>query len=215
MSPTLSVTDQLWKLLGDKHGLVLLGTTGLVLTLDPTAIQILKSTDEIAVVNGELRVGERAADLRELIRAMLSGETRPFVFTLKRPPRVKPLFLMGVAVTPGPSAAQEPAPAVALVISDPERLTGANTEVLRCLFALTRTEAEVASMLMNGMGPAEIAKQLNVSTHTTRGHVKSVMRKTGTKRQSDLVHLLFSCPAVSCHAPFLFFAQLATVSGQR
>ncbi|MDX1948063.1 MAG: helix-turn-helix transcriptional regulator, partial [Pirellulaceae bacterium] len=57
-------------------------------------------------------------------------------------------------------------------------------------FALTDAEAKLAEALVNGWTLAELAQDRQVSKQTLRNQLVGLMRKTGTKRQSQLVSLL-------------------------
>ena len=54
-------------------------------------------------------------------------------------------------------------------------------------FGLTRAEARLVIHLVTGTSLKSSAKALGVGYETVRRHVKSVFRKTGTHRQSELV----------------------------
>lgn len=58
------------------------------------------------------------------------------------------------------------------------------------LFDLTRAEAIVAQKLTMGLSVSQIAATQNLSQETVRTHIKSLFRKTGVNRQSQLVRLL-------------------------
>jgi DNA-binding CsgD family transcriptional regulator/PAS domain-containing protein len=81
-------------------------------------------------------------------------------------------------------------------VTDPEFTLQADTEVLRQLWGLTPTEAAIAVKMASGASIPEIADQLAISGGTVRWHVKHVMAKTDTKRQSNLVRVLMASPAV-------------------
>jgi DNA-binding CsgD family transcriptional regulator len=61
------------------------------------------------------------------------------------------------------------------------------------MFGLTRSEALLANALVNGRTLQQIAVAHNVSLNTIRTQLKSVLIKTGTNRQSELVALLLRC----------------------
>ena len=63
-------------------------------------------------------------------------------------------------------------------------------EVLNGLFDLTPAEARVAQAVIEGKTVNALADELGLSPGTLRQQLKSVLTKTGTKRQADLVGLL-------------------------
>jgi DNA-binding CsgD family transcriptional regulator len=62
--------------------------------------------------------------------------------------------------------------------------------VLHQLFGLTAAETRIAIELVRGRGIKEIAAALHVAEGTIRTQLKSILAKTDTHRQADLVGLL-------------------------
>ncbi|TCP75736.1 DNA-binding CsgD family transcriptional regulator [Rhizobium sp. PP-CC-2G-626] len=62
--------------------------------------------------------------------------------------------------------------------------------VLSGLFDLTPAEVKVARALLAGLSTSKIALENGVVVETARSQIKSILRKTGTQRQSELVVLL-------------------------
>lgn len=52
---------------------------------------------------------------------------------------------------------------------------------------LTARESEVIELLAAGLDPSTVARTLGVSVHTAREHVKSILRKTGSRSQLEAV----------------------------
>lgn len=61
---------------------------------------------------------------------------------------------------------------------------------LRPRFGFTQAETRVAALLLEGRSVAEAADDLAVTRHTIRTHLKSMYRKTDTRRQGQLVSML-------------------------
>jgi len=57
------------------------------------------------------------------------------------------------------------------------------------LFKLTLTEAKVLELLLLNMSPTQIAEQLAIKISTIRTHLASLLTKTHSKRQQDLIHM--------------------------
>nr|WP_255616854.1 helix-turn-helix transcriptional regulator [Aurantimonas sp. VKM B-3413] len=64
------------------------------------------------------------------------------------------------------------------------------TELLKVRYGLTKAEASIAALLKEGVSVKAIAEQRSGSEATVRTHIKSILHKTGTKRQAELVALL-------------------------
>jgi DNA-binding CsgD family transcriptional regulator len=80
-------------------------------------------------------------------------------------------------------------PAAMVFVRDPEQ--GAPTQsTLRELFGLTPTEAAITAALVEGYGLDQIAARFHVGLGTVRSHLKTILSKTGTHRQAQLVALV-------------------------
>lgn len=63
-------------------------------------------------------------------------------------------------------------------------------QMLRAAFQLTDAESRVAARLASGYGIDDVAEQLRLTTETVRTQVKTILAKTATHRQAELVALL-------------------------
>ncbi len=69
---------------------------------------------------------------------------------------------------------------------------GTPAGALRELYGLTRAEAELASSLAAGQSLAELADARDVSLHTVRTQLKSVLQKLQVRRQAEVVQIVGS-----------------------
>ena len=65
---------------------------------------------------------------------------------------------------------------------------------MRHLYALTPTESRLADLLLGGLEVRDIAHRLTITLGTARFHLKRVLVKTGTRRQTELMRLMLSLP---------------------
>ena len=79
---------------------------------------------------------------------------------------------------------------VLLVVLDMNASLRIDPYILSETFDLTRTEAELAASILDCDTIADYAKRKQVSRYTVRNQLCSIMGKTGTHRQADLVRLL-------------------------
>lgn len=70
-----------------------------------------------------------------------------------------------------------------------------NQQILCELYGLSTKEALVCSELISGRAPAEIAENTYLSYETVRTYIKRIMKKTDTRRQSELVAKVLASPA--------------------
>ena len=91
-----------------------------------------------------------------------------------------------------------PRRAAALVfIADPESRRELPPALMRRLYALTPAETRLVEALVNGRTLQEAADTIGVRLNTVRNQLRSVLGKTGTRRQAELVRLVLALPTVS------------------
>jgi DNA-binding CsgD family transcriptional regulator len=102
-----------------------------------------------------------------------------------------PLMLHAIAL---PRIAAEPFSRgrAAIVVVDPERRRSPEETLLCTLYDLTPAEARVARAIAQGLTVSAIAARFGLSPLTVRSQLKSVLAKTGSGRQSELVLQLSS-----------------------
>jgi len=76
-----------------------------------------------------------------------------------------------------------------LLVKDPSHAPAPGADLLRQVFALTPAEARLTEALAAGRNLDEIGDDRGTSPATLRVQLKSVMSKTGTRRQGELIAL--------------------------
>jgi DNA-binding CsgD family transcriptional regulator/PAS domain-containing protein len=115
---------------------------------------------------------------------------------LPRPSGKPDLTLVAMPLSPRASLPLAHRPAVVLQVTDPLARPTPNRALLAEAFELTPAEADLAADLLCGLGVREIAARRERSIATVRTHLASVLAKTGTSRQSELVRLLMRLPRI-------------------
>jgi len=77
-----------------------------------------------------------------------------------------------------------------IILIDPNERREPMPCVLHQLFGLTAAETRISIELVRGRGIKEIAAALHVAEGTVRTQLKSILAKTDTHRQADLLRLL-------------------------
>ncbi|MHB1957839.1 MAG: helix-turn-helix transcriptional regulator [Acidobacteriaceae bacterium] len=85
--------------------------------------------------------------------------------------------------------------AALVFMSDPDARLHSRQKLLQALYALGPVECRVCDLLVSGCEVLCIAEMLDISIDTVRFHLKSIFRKTGTNRQSELVRFILGLPA--------------------
>jgi DNA-binding CsgD family transcriptional regulator len=81
-----------------------------------------------------------------------------------------------------------------LLIADPDARTRPRHQLLQQAFGLTPREADIVRLLAAGSDVAEIADTLGLRRSSVQQIVKSVLQKTNTRRQSNLVAMCARFP---------------------
>jgi DNA-binding CsgD family transcriptional regulator len=150
---------------------------------------ICRETDGVSLRGDELVATGKPDATRlnfALKRAVNAGEGTSL--RLERPSQKRPLSIL-IQPLPLPSGYLS-APAALVLINDPDRSAAPPRERLVQAYGLTSAEAGVARLLLRGNSNAVVAERLNISLETARTHVRRLLAKTGTHRQSDLILVL-------------------------
>jgi len=153
---------------------------------------------EIGVRSGHLWASSPDARdaLDKLTSLALTGAVDALVpdIVIRRNDGRKPLLIQPMPVR-GMGLDALPGARILLMLTDLDANTATTAAELEHLFDLSHAESQVAALLGQGLEPAEIARRRNVAVDTVRGQLKSIFRKTGASRQSDVVSLLARLPA--------------------
>ena len=149
--------------------------------------------------DGILRAADPNSDakLRQMVGRIVSSKRAPSaVMQLNRADDLERYFAIArLAVRDGQhnqlhETITDPGPLVMLVVHGSIEIAALPMDLLWRAFALTESEARLAEALLGGATLADFAKDRAVSKQTLRNQLVGVMRKTGTRRQSELVSLL-------------------------
>lgn len=178
----------------------LLTRQGQVVHSNAAADALVSDGCALSVLNGTLVATDRQSS--EALRAMFlqsaspgSKSTTPNLthgLSLPRNDGGLPLQLLA---SPVPHSHRSRSGAeLLLLVTDPEHSSTFPDCVLHSLYGLTPAETEVANGLLMGYSSGEIASLRQVTSGTLRVQMKSLLSKTGTSRQSELVRLLMTLP---------------------
>jgi DNA-binding CsgD family transcriptional regulator len=185
-------------------GVILARADSTVVFVNQVAREILEKRDGLTSTAAGLRaaVPIQNRQLQSLVRTAAQGPdaTQSSLpgepMALSRPSLRRPLSVLVFPVSE--NVVETPAAngrLAALFVADPERSVQTDVDILQKLWGLTRTEAKIASMIVSGKTIADISDQLDVSRSTIRWHLKTVLNKTQTSRQAELMRVLTTSPA--------------------
>lgn len=180
-------------------GIVVTDAQARVLFVNAAAQRIIDKADGLAIGRGgALAAVQRSeeAQLHQLIRRTTAPDSHGGgALAVRRRSEKRPF---GLLVAPlrllSDGLGLERATAV-VFISDPEEGHPPPTTILRTLYGLTSAEARVAAAIVEGETAETIAERHAISEGTVRQHLKSILAKTETHRQSELVRLVLRGPA--------------------
>jgi DNA-binding CsgD family transcriptional regulator len=184
---------------GNSRAIIILDRQARVLFANRAALNLVSAQDGIILSPEGLSLQRRIDDrkLQQLIGEALaisenasgisSGVMHAYRPSGKRPFSVfvSPLSQSSILMTVA-------RPAVCVLIADPERQDVLPENVLRKLFGLTPAETRLAVRLARGDALLAVAAELEITYATARTQLGVIFRKTGTRRQGELIKLLLS-----------------------
>lgn len=184
-------------------GAILLDAHRNVLHSNHKAEEVIRDGRGLIMKNGQL-TATQPADLRPLrdmlavvhSRTAFNSPPIPETILLTPGPDDPQLLLVACPVKPHQPHFRGPWPeiSVAVFVSNLDDIGLLNHEVLIRLYGLTPAEARLACALSRGHELADLSAEWGISRETLRTHLKRVLGKTGTVRQSELVRLLAGKP---------------------
>ncbi len=185
---------------------LLLDSAGRVLASNRSAERLIQQR-RIVTVGGRLSAADpreaqalaaaihKALLLADVARPDGASTLKPAACTVGRPP----LSLILHAVRPRSpfrSGAAAPSTRVLAVVHDRAASVRLEPALVQQIYALTPTEAALASALVEGKTLAEFAALRGCTEETVRTHVKRLLGKVGVRRQSELVRDLLASAAL-------------------
>ncbi|MGF1766410.1 alpha/beta fold hydrolase [Enterovibrio makurazakiensis] len=186
-----SVLDQL------PIALMIITREGEILESNVLATEMQHSESLLAVREGkvDIRDSDSRANLFRAIRNVAAGVSESSSEVLMLGSQSHPLDKLMVLLSAIQGANDEGgAQNIALFLSSPRNQPVSIPLSIAKYYGLTRKESEVASYLVRGFSVKEIADEIFVSEHTVRSHLKALLTKTETQRQTELVRMLLVGP---------------------
>jgi DNA-binding CsgD family transcriptional regulator len=173
-------------------GIIISDDGGRVLEMNRAARMMLRREDGLAVQRGYLcaRRAFETAKMTRLISAAAATGGRGL-----RAGRMpvgrgdgRPAYILTVTPLHSDLGAADRLLAMIIII-DPESHSPPESELVE-LFGLSPAEARLAAALMTGKALAEIAGEFGLQVATLRTQLRSILKKAGARRQSDLIRIL-------------------------
>jgi DNA-binding CsgD family transcriptional regulator len=178
-------------------GILLLEAHGQLVYTNQAAREILGQEDGLFVEAGQLHALRKADE--DALQRLLHGAVGPprehepplgGIIAMPRRSGKAPYAVVAVPVRLERSALRSDEAVATVFISDPTALRELSDAHIRHLYRLTPKEAKLAVLLTGGATVAKAATALGMAEKTARIHLQGLFRKTGTRRQVDLVRVL-------------------------
>lgn len=160
--------------------------------INETASALIKESCNLIIRDDRLCI--RDENLNGKLRQLVT-ETRNGKLTITG---VKPGESIDILISPLQSSLterSEDAPAVIAFLFSGRKDQAQLEDVLERLYSLTKAEARLAAALVQDPRLEEAAGSIGITVNTARTHLKKLFTKTGTDRQSSLVHHIVTGPA--------------------
>lgn len=190
----VETTDQL------PRGLITFDRQGRLLWMNRAAEAICNQGDGLTIQRGHVTAAV-AAETERLHRLIhqaneLAGRATVVriddAMLISRPSGRRSYVVLVTPLQAGRRLVDDRHPAMALFVSDPERMPELPAARLMRLYGLTPAEAQLALQLAGGFDLKMIAAAMGKTLNTVRTQLKQVFQKTRTKRQAELMRLLSS-----------------------
>ena len=177
-----------------RSAVVVCDGTSRVLVCNGTAKALLRRPDGISLKADRISIADGAA--RQRFLSILKGPSTASTEAALLVPRPSRQASYQMVLRPvGRASATSAASAWwSIAISDPDHIPAHSLRMIARLYGLTAAETRLAQHLMLGATVNEVATATGVSVCTIRSQLRSLLIKTGSRRQAELVRILSAVP---------------------
>lgn len=177
-------------------GVLLLNAQGQAIYSNAMAQRLLHDHGGIRLAQGKLVIKDTTAEdafntTLATLRNLATAKEQPPA-TIAIPNDATPLIMTVLPIETGRRKGLLGAfeATVAVFIQNMTALPPLPSEAFGTLYGFTPAETKVTMALLQGFSTADIADILGIAEGTVRTHIKSILSKTGTTRQAELVQVL-------------------------
>lgn len=179
-------------------GIVMVDAGGRVLSMNRRAEGFVAGADGLTVDRaGILRAATAAGSARllELIGATAESGSSDAIL-VERPSQRRPFSVLVTPLADGGSEWGLRRAAAMVVIGDPDLEAEVSPDSLRALYGLTGRQAVLVSELCKGGRLEDVAGTFGISRNTAKVQLSRIFERTNTRRQSELIKMILSGPAL-------------------
>ncbi len=175
--------------LDSPDALIVLAPDGIVTWQSETAIEALKTDDDLVIRNGRIRIRDSRAN--QALQAAIRWATERDDALLPRRGAVPILLDAGEGLPIKIYWIVAEGGRVVLSLGA-EGVGAARLEVAAQVFGLSPSQKTVAGLVAEGLSLPEIAERMSITANTARTHLNRIYEKTGVHTQPALVRVLLS-----------------------
>jgi DNA-binding CsgD family transcriptional regulator len=160
------------------------------------AAKRLIETGRLCVQNGFLcsPVASETLTLRRIVKERIAAASAgPAAMTFHRLDAADDALCLGVTAARPASGSPSSGPFAIIFAAKPSTISLPDGRQLRDHFGLTEAQAGLAIEIAKGHGLKACARRLGIAVTTARSHLRQIFEKTDTKRQAELVRLIYAC----------------------
>lgn len=181
-----------------KVGLAIALPSGDIIVENQEAQRILSLKDGLSkLVDGKLQCydPDQTSELGHAISKAANtarGEdnSNECLMAIKRPSGAAPLLADVAPLRDSKAELEGPLEGALITIIDPDRVPYVRMDRFVALYGLTPAEADVCSMVLQGVTINDIAEARSTSPITAKNQVAAILGKTGVNRRAELIRLV-------------------------
>ncbi|WP_369641754.1 helix-turn-helix transcriptional regulator [Acidovorax sp. A79] len=176
------------------HGIAVVDAQCRVQHGNAAAARLLARDGSIGVRYGRLHCRDGASQARwqALVAAACAGAGPTAAGAIRPDGGLSRLVVTVLPLKAGHAAALRQVPMALVVLVDPDAPGGLTPGLLADMLGLSPTEARLALLLASGKTVKDFAAIQGCTWNTARAHLAQLLRRTGCRRQAELVGLLQS-----------------------
>jgi DNA-binding CsgD family transcriptional regulator len=182
------------------QGLIIASADCEIMWINPLAREILDAQQGLSNVGGHLRAARAFESTRIEILIREAAKGRRGVMLVEQSSMWLPY---GLSFTPLEVDTMPPAPprhippgSVLITIKDMHRHTDVIIAQLTDVFGFTKAEQQIGALLLTGHSLGDAAGALGKSLSTVKKQLRSMLTKTGTHNQAELLGMFLSVPSL-------------------
>jgi DNA-binding CsgD family transcriptional regulator len=184
------------------RGVIVLDDEGRTLLTNRAAEEIVRRGDGLTMgldgrlrgtqADGSARLGAAIHAARRTASKQRARESD--VVLLARRQSLNPLQVFVAPLSDHRTILPDPRGSTVLFITDPDAKAETDEPLMMRLYRFTAAEARLAALLIRGADVKTCADRLGVTQHTVRTHLKRILEKTNSRRQSEFLRVVMNGP---------------------